>query len=86
MTRTAVLPPDTVEEIVTRAGRPDFDRWAEQVARCGYCSHPVRLRGRVEHRSSQWPASRVFDRQRARSGVADPVRQPASGGVPVLLV
>jgi Replication initiator protein, pSAM2 len=51
MTRAAVLPSDTVEEIVTRAGRPDFDRWAEQVARCGYCSHPVRLRGRVEHRS-----------------------------------
>jgi hypothetical protein len=42
----------TVEEIVTRAGRPDFDRWAEQVARCGHCSHPVRLRGRVQHRSA----------------------------------
>lgn len=41
----------TVEEIVDRAGRPDFDRWAEQVARCGHCSRPVRLRGRVEHRS-----------------------------------
>ncbi len=51
MTRTTVLPSNTVEEIVTRAGRRDFDRWAEQVARCGYCSHPVRLRGRVEHRS-----------------------------------
>jgi hypothetical protein len=51
MTRTTALPSDTVEEIVTRAGRPDFDRWAEQVARSGYCSHPVRLRGRVEHRS-----------------------------------
>jgi hypothetical protein len=52
MTRTPALLSHTVEEIVTRAGRPDFDRWAEQVARCGYCSHPVRLRGRVEHRSS----------------------------------
>jgi hypothetical protein len=51
MTRAAVLLSPTVEEIVTRAGRQDFDRWAEQVARCGYCSHPVRLRGRVEHRS-----------------------------------
>jgi hypothetical protein len=51
-TKTASLPPDTVEEIVTRAGRPDFDRWAEQVARCGHCSRPVRLRGRVEHRSA----------------------------------
>jgi hypothetical protein len=52
MTRPATLLSDTVEEIVTRAGRSDFDRWAEQVARCGHCSHPVRLRGRVEHRSS----------------------------------
>lgn len=52
MTRTAALLSPMVEEIVTRAGRPDFDRWAEQVARCGYCSHPVRLRGRVEHRTS----------------------------------
>ena len=24
-------------------------RWAEQVAATGYCTHPVRLRGRVEH-------------------------------------
>ncbi|MFZ0119334.1 MAG: replication initiator [Pseudonocardiaceae bacterium] len=51
MTPTASLSPGTVEEIIIRAGRPDFDRWAEQVARCGHCSHPVRLRGRVEHRS-----------------------------------
>jgi hypothetical protein len=52
VTPTAVLPPRTVEEIVQRAERPDFDRWAEQVARCGHCSRPVRLRGRVEHRSA----------------------------------
>ncbi|MCA1693571.1 MAG: replication initiation protein, partial [Actinobacteria bacterium] len=52
MTRIATLPSPTVEEIITRAGRPDFDRWAEQVTRCGHCSHPVRLRGRVEHRSA----------------------------------
>jgi hypothetical protein len=49
MTPTVLSP--TVEEIVARAGRPDFDRWAEQVTRCGHCAHPVRLRGRVEHRS-----------------------------------
>ncbi|MGH7744888.1 MAG: replication initiator, partial [Candidatus Dormibacteria bacterium] len=49
---TAILLPQTVEEIVSRAGRPDFDRWAEQVARCGHCSRPVRLRGHVEHRSA----------------------------------
>jgi hypothetical protein len=51
MSPTTALPRRTVEEIVDRAARPDFDRWAEQVARCGHCSRPVRLRGRVEHRS-----------------------------------
>jgi hypothetical protein len=52
MTPINSFPAQTVEEIVTRAGRPDFDRWAEQVAHCGHCAHPVRLRGRIEHRSS----------------------------------
>ncbi|MBV9161309.1 MAG: replication initiation protein [Pseudonocardiales bacterium] len=52
MSPITTLPPHTVQEILTRAGRPDFDRWAEQVTRCGHCSHPVRLRGRVEHRSA----------------------------------
>ena len=51
-TKAAGLPPGIVEEIVSRAGRADFDRWAEQVARCGHCSHPVRLRGRIERRSA----------------------------------
>jgi hypothetical protein len=52
VTKTAGFSPGTVEEIVSRASRPDFDRWAEQVARCGHCSRPVRLRGRVEHRTA----------------------------------
>ena len=52
MTRTSALPPQVVEQIVTRAGRPDFDRWADQVTRCGHCVHPVRLRGRVEHHTA----------------------------------
>jgi hypothetical protein len=46
------LQPQVVEEIVQRAGRPDFDRWSEQLQRCGYCSRPVRLRGRVVHQSA----------------------------------
>ncbi|MGH8879598.1 MAG: replication initiator, partial [Stackebrandtia sp.] len=45
------LPPRTVQEIVDRAGRPDFDRWTEQLTHCGHCSRPVRLRGHVEHRT-----------------------------------
>ena len=44
---TAALAPATVAEIVERAGRPDFDRWADQVERCGHCARPVWLRGRV---------------------------------------
>src|SRR6266496_2857610 len=47
MTEPLPLAPHTVEQIVRRAGRADFDRWAEQVERCGHCSRPVRLRGRI---------------------------------------
>jgi hypothetical protein len=50
--QTVGFSPGTVEEILSRASRPDFDRWAEQVTRCGHCSRPVRLRGRVEHRTA----------------------------------
>lgn len=51
-TELADLPPRVVDEIVHRAGRPDFERWAEQLDRCGNCSRPIRLRGRVEHRTA----------------------------------
>ena len=40
--------PKVVAEAIARAG-PGYDRWMEQVAATGYCTHPVRLRGRVEH-------------------------------------
>ncbi len=52
MTPLIELAPPVVEEIVHRAGRPDFDRWSEQLQRCGHCSRPVRLRGRVIHQSA----------------------------------
>jgi hypothetical protein len=42
------LLPGVLQEVIDRAG-PGYDRWAEQVAATGYCVHPVRLRGRVEH-------------------------------------
>ncbi len=42
------LLPGVLAEVVDRAG-PGYDRWAEQVAATGYCAHPVRLRGRVDH-------------------------------------
>jgi hypothetical protein len=42
------LLPGVLQEVIDRAG-PDYDRWAEQVAATGYCTHPVRLRGLVDH-------------------------------------
>jgi hypothetical protein len=51
-TTVAAFPARTVDDIVNRAARPDFNRWADQVTRCGHCSHPVRLRGRVEHHTA----------------------------------
>jgi hypothetical protein len=47
-TRVGELLPEVLAEVIQRAG-PGYDRWAEQVAATGYCAHPVRLRGRVEH-------------------------------------
>jgi len=49
---SVAFPARTVDDIVNRAGRADFDRWSDQVTRCGHCSHPVRLRGRVEHQTA----------------------------------
>jgi hypothetical protein len=46
--RVGEVLPEVVAEAIARAG-PGYDRWAEQVAATGYCAHPVRLRGRVDH-------------------------------------
>jgi hypothetical protein len=46
--RIGDLLPGVLQEMIDRAG-PGYDRWAEQVAATGYCAHPVRLRGRVDH-------------------------------------
>ena len=46
--RVGELLPGVLAEVVDRAGH-GYERWAEQVAATGYCTHPVRLRGRVEH-------------------------------------
>jgi hypothetical protein len=47
-TRVGELLPGVLQEVIDRAGH-GYGRWAEQVAATGYCVHPVRLRGRVEH-------------------------------------
>jgi hypothetical protein len=44
--------PEVVAEAIARAG-PGYDRWMELVTQTGYCHHPVRLRGRVEHADPQ---------------------------------
>jgi hypothetical protein len=46
------LLPGVVQEVIDRAG-PGYARWAEQVVATGYCAHPVRLRGRVDHADPQ---------------------------------
>jgi hypothetical protein len=46
------LLPGVLQEVIDRAG-PGYERWVEQVAATGYCAHPVRLRGRVEHADPQ---------------------------------
>jgi hypothetical protein len=46
--RVGELLPGVLQEVIDRAG-PGYERWAEQVAATGYCIHPVRLRGTVEH-------------------------------------
>jgi hypothetical protein len=46
--RVGEVLPGVLAEAIARAG-PGYDRWAEQVSATGYCAHPVRLRGRVDH-------------------------------------
>ena len=41
--RVGEVLPEVVAEAIARAG-PGYDRWMEQVASTGYCTHPVRLR------------------------------------------
>jgi hypothetical protein len=46
--RVGELLPGVLAEAVDRAGH-GYERWAELVAQAGYCHHPIRLAGRVEH-------------------------------------
>jgi hypothetical protein len=46
------LLPGVLQEVVERAGQ-GYDRWMELVAQAGYCHHPIRLAGRVEHADRQ---------------------------------
>jgi hypothetical protein len=58
------LLPGVLQEVIDRAG-PGYDRWMEQVAQTGYCAHPVRLRGTVEHADAATGEVRtVYDTER----------------------
>jgi hypothetical protein len=46
--RVGELLPGVLGEVVDRAAH-SYERWAELVAQAGYCHHPIRLAGRVEH-------------------------------------
>jgi hypothetical protein len=64
----AVLP-GVLAEVVDRAGH-GYARWAELVAQAGYCHHPIRLAGRVEHADRTTGEVRtVYDSQREPDGM-----------------
>ena len=84
--RVGELLPGVLREVVDRAG-PGYERWAELVAQAGYCAHPIRLRGRVEHadRGDRRDPHRLLDRAGAGRHAAQGVRQPPRVGLPLLL-
>jgi len=67
--RVGELLPGVLGEVVDRAGH-GYDRWAELVAQAGYCHHPIRLAGRIEHADRQTGEIRqVYDSEREPDGV-----------------
>jgi hypothetical protein len=67
--RIGELLPGVLGEVVDRAGA-GYERWAELVAQAGYCHHPIRLAGRVEHADRQTGEVRqVYDSEREPDGV-----------------
>jgi hypothetical protein len=67
--RVGELLPGVLGEVVERAG-PGYARWAELVAQAGYCHHPIRLAGRVEHADRATGEVRtVYDSEREPDGV-----------------
>jgi hypothetical protein len=67
--RVGELLPGVLREVVERAGQ-GYDRWAELVAQAGYCHHPIRLAGRVEHADrTTGEVRQVYDSEREPDGV-----------------
>jgi hypothetical protein len=67
--RVGELLPGVLGEVVERAGH-GYDRWAELVAQAGYCHHPIRLAGRVDHADrTTGEVRQVYDSEREPDGV-----------------
>jgi len=67
--RVGEVLPGVLAEVVDRAGH-GYQRWAELVAQAGYCHHPIRLAGRVEHADRETGEVRqVYDSEREPDGV-----------------
>jgi hypothetical protein len=67
--RVGELLPGVLAEVVDRAGQ-GYDRWMELVAQAGYCHHPIRLAGRVEHADRATGEVRtVYDSEAEPDGV-----------------
>ena len=67
--RVGALLPGVLGELVDRAG-DGYGRWMELVAQAGYCHHPIRLAGRVEHANRVTGEVRtVYDSGREPDGV-----------------
>jgi hypothetical protein len=61
--------PGVLAEVVDRANH-GYERWAELVTQAGYCHHPIRLAGRVEHADQTTGEVRpVYDSEREPDGV-----------------
>jgi hypothetical protein len=61
--------PGVLAEVVDRAGA-GYERWMELVAQAGYCHHPIRLAGRVEHADrTTGEVRQVYDSDREPDGV-----------------
>src|SRR5215211_6212631 len=67
--RVDELLPAVLGEVIDRAGH-GYARWVELVAQAGYCHHPIRLAGRVEHADrTTGEVRQVYDTEREPDGV-----------------
>jgi hypothetical protein len=67
--RVGEVLPGVLAEVVDRAGH-GYQRWAELVAQAGYCHHPIRLAGRIEHADrTTGEVRQVYDSDQEPDGV-----------------